>query len=161
MISDPVRRAALAAAPAMPPNTLSLPTLGVGPVGTGPVCAEPSGILEPPSTGPMTCTWRGSVPLDASSGSFTEASHINYDGRQGSFSRLSQMLPGDVIYTRGKAGTQAWVVTREVARSKALPLDAGAFMGPEGPRQLVLLSCGGALSGRSYVDNIYVFATPI
>ena len=163
-VSTSARAAALAGAPAtMPAGTIALPSLGVGPVGTGPSCAEPNGILEPPSSqGPMTCSWRGSVPLDSSSGMFTEVSHVNYNGRQGAFSRLSMLRPGDPVFTASSTGqVQAWVVTREYARSKTLPLDTSAFQGPDGPRALALVSCGGKLTGRSYDDNIFAFAVPV
>ncbi len=161
-VSASARASALAGAPAtMPPGTIALPSLGVGPVGIGPSCAEPNGILEPPSSGPMTCAWRGSVPLDSSSGMFTEASHVNYNGRQGAFSRLSQLRPGDPVYTASASGrVTVWVITREYARSKKLPLDTSAFLGPDGPRALALVSCGGKLTGRSYDDNIFAFAVP-
>ena len=147
----------------MAPGTLALPTLSVGPSSAGPVCSEPGGVLEPPVNAVgMLCDWRGSAALDASTGMTTEVGHIDYNARVGAFARLSQMRSGDVIYTRGQAGTQAWIVTRELARSKTLPLDATAFAGPDGPRQLVLVSCGGNLipGQRSYADNIYVFAVP-
>jgi len=163
-VSASARTAALAGAPAaMPPGTIALPSLGVGPVGIGPSCAEPNGILEPPSNpGPMTCSWRGSVPLGSSSGMFTEASHVNYNGREGAFSRLSQLRPGDPVYTASANGqVQAWVTVREYARSKALPLDVSAFQGPDGPRALALVSCGGKLTGRSYDDNILAFAVAV
>jgi len=162
-VSDAARRSALGGAPAvMPPGTIALPSLGVGPVGTGEVCPEPNGILEPSSQGPMTCAWRGSAALDATSGMTTEAGHVNFNGRQGAFSRLSQLLPGDAVYTASSSGrVTAWVVTREYARSKTLPLDVSAFRGPDGPRQLALVSCGGKLTGRSYDDNIFAFAVPV
>lgn len=147
----------------MPAGTIALPSLGVGPVGTGPSCTEPDGILEPPSSqGPMTCAWHGSAPLDATSGMTTEAGHVNYNGRQGAFSRLSQLRPGDAVYTASASGrVTVWVITREYARSKSLSLDASAFQGPDGPRQLALVSCGGKLTGRSYDDNIFAFANPV
>lgn len=147
----------------MPPNTLAIPALGVK-APLGPTCAEPGGILEPPvNSAGMLCDWRGSVALDAKSGMSTVAGHINYGAQVGAFAHLAQLRPGEAIYTRGTAGTQAWIVTREVARPKKyLPLDAGAFAGPDGPRALVLISCGGNLipGERSYRDNIYVFTEP-
>jgi len=147
----------------MPAGTIALPSLGVGPVGTGTSCAEPDGILEPPSSqGPMTCAWHGSAPLDATSGMTTEAGHVNYNGRQGAFSRLSQLRPGDAVYTAAPSGrVTVWVITREYSRSKSLPLDVSAFQGPDGPRALALVSCGGKLTGRSYDDNILAFAVPV
>jgi len=93
----------------------------------------------------------------------TEAGHINYDGRQGAFARLSQLRPGAPIYTTSASGrVTAWIATRAYSRPKTQPLDAGAFAGPDGPRALVLVSCGGNLipGQRSYADNIYVFAVP-
>lgn len=163
-ISASARRAAIAAAPTLPPQTLSIPSLGVGPspLGSTP-CAEPNGVLEPPvnSVG-MLCAWRGSATLDSSSGQVSIAGHINYDGAQGAFANLARLSPGQTIYTSGPAGTQTWIVTREFARSKTLPLDAGAFLGLDGSRQLALISCGGPLipGQRSYAENIYAFATP-
>lgn len=163
-VSDAARTAALAGAPTLPPNTLSLPSLGVGPTPLGPVCSEPGGSLEPP-VNPlgMLCTWRGSSPAAASSGETTVAGHINNGRIPGAaFAKLAQMHVGDPIYLRGATGgTQVWITRSEFARSKTLPLDNNAFVGPDGPRSLVLLSCGGALipGERSYADNIYVYAS--
>ena len=164
-VSDAARTAALAGAPTMPPNTLALPSLGVGPTPLGPVCSEPGGSLEPPVNAQgMLCTWRGSSPPTAGTGETTLAGHISYNHVPGAaFARLSQMRPGDPIYLRGATGgTQTWIVRSEFARSKSLPLDDGAFLGPDGPRALVLISCGGNLipGERSYADNIYTFAAP-
>jgi len=163
-VSDAARRSALAGAPVMAQNTLSLPSLGVGPTPLGPVCSEPGGSLEPPANSlGMLCTWRGSSPPAASTGETTVAGHINYNQLpNAAFAKLTQMRPGDPIYLRGATGgTQAWIVRSEFARSKSLPLDNNAFVGPDGPRSLVLLSCGGALipGERSYADNIYVYAS--
>jgi len=165
-VSDAARTAALAGAPTMPPNTLTLPSLGVGPAPLGPVCSEPGGSLEPPVNAQgMLCTWRGSSPPTAGTGETTLAGHINYNHVPGAaFARLSQMRPGDPIYLRGATGgTQTWIVRSEFSRSKTLPLDNNAFAGPDGPRSLALVSCGGNLipGERSYADNIYVFATPV
>ena len=165
-ISTSARAAALAGAPEMAPNTLALPSLGVGPTPLGPVCSEPGGSLEPPANSQgMLCTWRGSSPPTAGTGETTLAGHINY-GRlpNAAFAKLSQMHVGDPIYLRGATGgTQTWIVRSEFSRSKTLPLDNNAFAGPDGPRSLALVSCGGNLipGERSYADNIYVFATPV
>lgn len=162
-ISDSARRAALAGVPAgMPPDSLAIPSLGVA-APLGPICAEPGGVLEPPvNSAGMLCIWHGSAQT-GNSGMETLAGHINY-GRipNAALSRLAQMRPGDTIYTNGQDGTHAWVVRSSFERSKSLPLDAGAFAGPDGPRQLVLISCGGALIPglRSYANNVYVFALP-
>jgi len=164
-VSDAARAAARAATPpTMPPNTLALPTLNVGPSPLGPICAEPGGILEPPANSiGMLCDWRGSASLDAGAGMTTLAGHINFNRLpNAAFARLSQMSPGDAIFTSSPSGqVQAWVVTRRYELPKTQQLDAGAFAGPDGPRQLVLLSCGGALSGRSYLNNVYVDAVPV
>jgi len=162
-ISDSARRAALAGVPSgLPLDSLAIPSLGVN-APLGPICGEPGGVLEPPvnSVG-MLCDWRGSAPADATAGMTTIAGHINYGARVGAFARLAQLRPGQVIFTRGMAGPHAWIIRSEFARPKTLPLDVGAFAGPDGPRALVLISCGGNLipGERSYADNIYVFATP-
>jgi len=164
-VSASARAAALAGAPEMAPNTLALPSLGVGPTPLGPVCGEPGGSLEPPvNTQGMLCTWRGSSPPTAVTGEITLAGHINYGRIPGAaFARLAQVHVGDPIYLRGATGgTQVWIARSEFARSKTLPLDDTAFTGPDGPRSLALVSCGGALipGERSYADNIYVFPHP-
>ncbi len=164
-VSDAARAAARAATPpTMPPNTLALPTLNVGPSPLGPICAEPGGILEPPANSiGMLCDWQGSASLDAGAGMTTLAGHINLNRLpNAAFARLAQMSSGDAIFTSSPSGrVQAWVVTRRYELPKTQQLDAGAFAGPDGPRQLVLLSCGGALSGRSYLNNVYVDAVPV
>ncbi len=165
-ISGAARRAAIAAAPTLPPLTLSIPALGVGPAPIGPTCSESdTGVLEPPVNAQgMLCTWRGSAPPAAESGETSVAGHINYGQIPGAaFAKLSQMRPGDPIYLRGATGgTQVWITRTTFERSKALPLDDTAFLGPDGPRSLALISCGGPLipGARSYANNVYVFASP-
>jgi hypothetical protein len=48
-------------------------------------------------------------------------------------------------------------------RPKTRGIDPAAFAGRDGPRRLYLISCGGAFDSAdlSYVDNIYVLATPL
>ncbi|MBW3639805.1 MAG: sortase [Actinobacteria bacterium] len=88
------------------------------------------------------------------------AGHIDLNGRQGVFSRLSTMRPGQEIDTVRPDGTPVrFVVTRVEQHPKnAFPTDA--VYGPTDSPELRLITCGGSFDrGRgSYRDNIVVFA---
>lgn len=70
---------------------------------------------------------------------------------------------GDYLYTHDNGGhTTSWTVTTVVALSKNTGVEATAFPGPAGPRQLALITCGGTFvpNADSYLDNVYIRARP-
>ena len=104
-----------------------------------------------------------SAALDSAAGSTVLDGHVNYAGQgAGFFSDLTSMRPGEVITTTSPAGiTSHWRTTSERLYPKNHSLPASLF-GSGGPRQLILISCGGAFdwSTGSYLSNVVVVAVP-
>ncbi len=79
---------------------------------------------------------------------------------------ISWDQPGAVVYVADPAGsvTRWRVVGLDVVIKAALP--KSVFAGPTGPRQLVLVTCGGPIRnipgvGNTYRDNVIVTAVPV
>lgn len=107
--------------------------------------------------------YRGSGPLDATTGSVLIAGHVNYVGQgTGALGRIGQLKPGDPIVTRGAGAPQAWRVISLTSYLKSDGLPAAIFRSG-GRRQLTLVTCGGTLdtSRGSYLSNIVVIAAPV
>jgi hypothetical protein len=129
------------------------------------LCAMSDGELEPPADVSRTCRWAGGADLDDPQGTVAITGHINWVGQgTGALGRLGQLHPGDTVLTSDDAGrVTRWRVRSVEFRNKNRGVDLDAFTGPAGPRTLYLISCGGPFdaASASYIDNIYVRATPI
>jgi hypothetical protein len=127
-------------------------------------CPIIAGGLEPPTDVHQVCYWAGGATVGAEAGTTVLAGHINWAGVTGAFGNLAALHRGDRVLTAGPDAAPAeWQITRVEHRPKTQGIDPAAFVGPDGPRQLYLISCGGAFdaSAASYVDNIYVVAKPV
>lgn len=137
---------------------LRVPSLGVESDAQA-LATDANGELEVPSTA-QGVGWYRAGPLPGDVGAAVFAGHVDLDGRQGVFSRLSTMRPGQEIDTVRPDGTPVrFVVTRVEQHPKnAFPTDA--VYGPTAAPELRLITCGGTFDrGRgSYPDNIVVFA---
>jgi sortase (surface protein transpeptidase) len=106
-----------------------------------------------------------SAPLSARRGTTVIAGHVdNRDQGPGAFYPLYRTPPGAAVtVTDANGHTSSWRVFKVISVDKnALPADLQSHTGP---RELVLVTCGGALSyvpgyGYSYDDNVLVYATP-
>lgn len=151
------RRTGLAA------DSIAIPRQGV--VAPVDLCGMTDGELEPPADVSRTCRWAGGADLDGSQGTVAITGHINWVGQgTGALGRLGELHRGDTVLTSDAAGrVTRWRVTSIEFRSKDRGVDLDAFTGPDGPRTLYLISCGGPFdpAADSYLDNIYVRATPI
>lgn len=126
-------------------------------------CPIIEGGLEPPSDVHQVCYWAGGAGVGEAAGTTVLTGHINWAGVTGAFGNLAALHHGETVYTSDtKRAVTAWQIVRVKHRSKSLGVDPDAFVGHNGPRQLYLISCGGAFDAAelSYVDNIYVLATP-
>jgi hypothetical protein len=127
-------------------------------------CQIIAGGLEPPSDVHQVCYWAGGASIDEHVGTTVLTGHINWVGQgTGAFGNLAALHRGETVYTSDAHGkVTAWRIARVQHRSKTLGVDPAAFVGHTGPRQLYLISCGGAFDAAelSYVDNIYVLAKP-
>lgn len=94
------------------------------------------------------------------------AGHVNdYSQGNGALYALYRVAPGSVLFVSDAAGrvTRWRVVAQSVVVKAALP--KSVFAGLNGPRQLVLVTCGGPIVhipgyGNSYRDNVIVTAIP-
>jgi hypothetical protein len=104
-----------------------------------------------------------SAAMDSAAGSTVLDGHVNYVGQgAGFFSDLASVHPGEVVTTTSPAGiTSHWRITSQRLYLKDRGLPASLFS-PGGPRQLVLISCGGAFdwSTGHYLSNVVVVAVP-
>ena len=151
-------------APRLAANSVAIPVQHV----RAPIvdyCAIIAGGLEPPSDVHQVCYWAGGAGIDEDAGTTVLTGHINWVGQgTGAFGNLAALHRGETVYTSDTHGAvTAWRIEHVQHRSKTLGVDPAAFVGHSGPRQLYLISCGGAFdaSELSYVDNIYVLAKPM
>lgn len=106
----------------------------------------------------------GAQPL--TQGTTLLAGHVNdFEQGNGTLYDLYKVAPGAVVYASDAAGhlTRWRVVAQSVVVKEALP--RSVFAGPTGPRQLVLVTCGGPIVnipgyGNTYRDNVIVTAVP-
>ncbi|MHB8221174.1 MAG: DUF7507 domain-containing protein, partial [Acidimicrobiales bacterium] len=152
--------AVVAAVPRQVPNELSIPSLGVvAPLVPETIVGSSLGI---PGDVKQVGIWTGGAPVDSPSGTVLLAGHINwYNQGNGALYDLSQIKPGAIIHVSDSSGNiTTWVASSLQAYPKSeLPQD---IFSPNGSRQLVLVTCGGAFvpSTGHYVDNVVVRAVP-
>jgi len=144
-------------------NSLAIPAQGVlAPIDIP--CWEHNGLLEPASTDPRrTCLWGRGAQLGATQGEATVLGHINYGGTDGVLGRIGLLHKGDLIYTWDAHGQRsAWNVSAIHQRPKAQGVDPDAERGPNGPKALVMVTCGGQWVGGAYgyADLFWVHAVP-
>ncbi len=156
----PVVPAAAAAGPGPVGPRLSVPSLGID----APWVSEPinGGTLQLPSNVHELGIWDASARLAATSGNVVVAGHVNYYNQgPGALAPLSQIRPGSIVHLTDGLGTStAWVVqSLRVFKKTALP---AVTFSTSGPRQLVLITCGGPFDpgDGSYLDNVVVTAIP-
>lgn len=143
-------------------NTLSLDLIGVlAPIVDASVI---DGVLTPPDNVHEVGIWLDGAPLDSTTGTTLLAGHVNMTGQgNGALFDLGTMTPGQEIRTSDAAGnTTQWRVTAVVTRAKADGIEESVLAGPDGPRLLAVVTCGGELQYKdgvgSYADNVYLYA---
>lgn len=109
--------------------------------------------------------WDGSAAITGDTGTILVAGHVdNASQGAGALYWIHTLQPGDAVFLAREGVVTRWKVTgMETVRKAALP--ERIWAGDSGPRQLVLVTCGGELvrdeSGRgNYLDNVVVTATP-
>jgi hypothetical protein len=101
------------------------------------------------------------------SGTTLMAGHVNYAGQgDGALFNLYRVQPGALVYATDASGRATlWRVVSAVSVLKA-DLPGSVFAGTQGPRRLVIVTCGGTIhyqpgSGWTYDDNVVVTAVPL
>lgn len=103
--------------------------------------------------------WSGS-PKPGVAGAALVLSHVNYKGVAGAFAHLDELKAGDDVTVTDTAGV---VRTFEVFDTRTfLKTDFAKFndlmFGQRTTADLVMVTCGGALKGHSYLSNVVVSA---
>ncbi len=141
----------------VPPQSISLPDLGVNNAVILPVGLEPNGELEVP--GAEEVGWyQFGAGLGGGQGSTVLAAHIAYNGRDGVFRNLADSEVGELITVDG---IEFRIDSVTQYNKFELPIDD--LFAEDGDEQLVLITCGGSFNPnlRSYDDNVVVVATPV
>ncbi|MEH6802655.1 MULTISPECIES: class F sortase [Rhodococcus] len=146
----------------MAPNTLSLDPVGVqAPIVDATV---PEGVLTPPENVKNVGIWLDGASLNSVTGTTLIAGHVNLTGQgNGALFDLGTIEPGEVIRTSDATGkSTSWKVTAVTTRPKADGVEESVLAGPEGPRKLAVVTCGGELQFEdgvgNYADNVYLYA---
>ena len=151
----------MAARPAAP-TAISLPSIGVE-AAVVPVGVDPDGLMTVPEDVSTVGWYRFGPAPSATEGSAVLAGHVDdrVQGR-GAFFDLRAVEVGDVVTVTHDDGEESsWVVTGRRTFDKAsLPVDD--LYRRDGPRRLVLITCGGDFDrgARSYESNVVVVAEP-
>jgi LPXTG-site transpeptidase (sortase) family protein len=145
-----------------PPVRVVAASLGVE-VPVVPVGVEQGGFMELP-VDPAVAGWYrfGSDPTSAD-GNVVISAHVDAPGYPiGPFSRLRELVAGDVVEVADAAGDHRYAIESVTYFPKAdLPVEE--LFARTGAKALVLITCGGefdSTTGR-YADNVVAMATPL
>lgn len=113
-------------------------------------------------TNPHHGVWyAGGAPLvGADAGTTLVASHVSQASGWGALRYLYTLRGGEMIYTKDAAGkTKQWQLTQmRVSEHTDFPQE---YWSKDGVRQLVVVTCGGVVSGGHYDKNVFAIATPV
>jgi len=143
------------------PVGLTVPGLDLGDAPIRDVGVEPNGEMEIP--GAREIGWYRWSASPGQAGSSVLAAHIAFNGRDGVFRELDEVVVGDrftVHYDDGS--TRDFEVTELGQYTKeALPFDR--VFAKTGEPSVVLITCGGDFNRglNSYEDNVVVYADPV
>jgi LPXTG-site transpeptidase (sortase) family protein len=143
------------------PVALTIADIAVNEAPVEGVGVLPDGRFEVPDARVVGWYRFGPAPRDA--GTSVLAAHLNYDGVDGVFRRLADVdIGAEVVVALAEGDVARYRITEiRVIDKNLLPPDE--IWNREGPRRLVLITCGGRYdaSRRSYDDNVVVFADPV
>lgn len=105
--------------------------------------------------------WYRLAPKPGQRGAGVLAGHVNWSGQPGAFARLAELKPGDrIVVTDDRSMKRTFAVfdvqtiLKADYQDRAVPLVFGA----RATTDLVLVTCGGALSGHEYLSNVIASA---
>ncbi|MFI6482582.1 class F sortase [Nonomuraea sp. NPDC050663] len=153
-----VPRARPVAAPAdvANPVRLRIPSIGVS-TKIIPLPLDRKGKLVAPKRFDLA-GWNVAGPEPGERGAAVIAGHVDSRTGPAVFYRLRSLTPGRKIHVHRADGTRATFTVYRIAQySKAKVPNAVVYGATRGP-ELRLITCGGSFDGRSYRDNVVVFA---
>lgn len=133
------------------PGRVVLPEIGIDQA-VRDLATDQNNVLYPPTD---AAGWYiKSAPVGAVAGSTVIAGHINTEtGGPGPFARLAEVKAGDPVSVTAADGSRTdW----RIVSSQNFPKDAvpAEFFDPAGVRQLVLITCGGPVTGTVPGTNL-------
>ena len=142
----------------MGPNRILIPSLGIY-AEIIPVPVDNGALVIPDQPRQVGLDESGPPPV-AQQGSTLIAGHVNMAGTQGALANLAGIQPGArIVVTDASRVRTDWAVDGlTVVRKAALPtgLDRG-----DGPRRLVVVTCGGQVHNGQYDMNVIAYAHPV
>ena len=135
-----------------------IPALGVDAPLTPEVVSN--GALTIPGDVGTVGAWTGSAALTSTTGTVLLAGHIdNINQGPGALHDLYLLQPGDKVFVRLHGVSTKWqIVTLGSYPKSEIPQDL--FDGSQGPRRLVLVTCGGQIHNGEYDQNVVATAVP-
>ncbi|MFN2563286.1 MAG: class F sortase [Jatrophihabitans sp.] len=122
--------------------------------------SAPHSVMQIPSDPQVVGWWRDGATPGSGRGHVVIVGHINFYGRAGALAELPDVRPGDPVVV-SDARTVRYRVTAVRTYPKTSGIPAAAFS-PDGPEELVLITCGGPFNAHTgnYEDNIVAYADP-
>lgn len=161
--TDPLKIANAPAAPSDGPSTVSIPSVGIH-TKYEPKGLLPGKVLDMPAV--KAAWYNESALITATQGSTVIAGHVNTNaGGKGPLGGLADLHEGAAVTVTGPDGTPhafKIVALSTVEKSKLDP----AWFTRSGPRQLVLITCGGQVEGYNkyglpeFTHNTVAIALP-
>lgn len=136
------------------PQRITIPALHVDAPITA-VGLQPSGQLEVPDVHQVG--WYRGSPDPGVIGPSLLAGHVNFNGTPGAFSHLADLKPGDAVTITGSRGVAMFQVSTTTTQPKP-QVDWPTVLANVADPEIVLVTCGGAVSDHEYADNVIVHA---
>lgn len=140
------------------PTNLAIPSLSV----TAPIMdlgLQSDGSLEVPP-GVEHAGWYTGAPTPGERGPAIIAAHVNWEGEDGPFARLSELTPGSHVVVSRADGRHAVFAVEHVEQYPKTQFPTDRVYGDVDHAGLRLITCGGEFDSAadSYEDNIIAFA---
>ena len=139
------------------PAWLSIPVIGVG-APVIPVGLEPSGIMASPQEADIA-GWYELGPRPGEASNAIIAAHVDWQGREGAFSRLHELKPGDIVEVQSGPDISFTFIVESIETYQADTAPVAEVFGPTpGEPVLTLITCGGPYDHlrQEYRDRIVV-----
>ena len=116
------------------------------------------GVMEPQKSTQMLAMSLRHQPLEATMGTTVLAWHVNYAGCVNALNTLTTKKVGFEFDIRGEDGVISYTITNMVKVKKGNYKQN--WFNVIGPRQLLLVTCGGPFRDGHYQENVVVIAKP-
>jgi sortase (surface protein transpeptidase) len=140
------------------PTRVAIPKLHIA-SGLMDLGKAPDGTMQVPPNADVV-GWYTGAPTPGALGPAILAGHEDFNGKDGAFAHLDDLVPGDEITVDRQDGSVAvFAVTKVVQRAKTSFPTAEVY-GPINHAGLRLITCGGEFDLKSghYKDNVIAFA---